>query len=161
MPIDRTPTLLEPLMNTSTTTLKAKIPTCTNVFIFLLYIFGDRYTQNGLLMLLDRNRRIKSHPQRFQDSTSAYDIIITCEERCFDIVCDTLAHKKIAMNKPVYVINFDIKDTPDDATIGARAMLILAQQLQECQDLEGEAEGIIESFAIKSAHPTLYTVHFY
>lgn len=121
-----------------------------------------RYTQNGLLMLLDRNRRIKSHPQRFQDSLSTYDIIVTCEERCFDLVCEELSHRSITLNRPVHVINFDIRDNPDDATVGARAILVLAQQLAETADLDAEIGAILDEFVTtKATHPIMYSVHLY
>lgn len=38
--------------------------------------------------MLDRNRRIKSGPERFQSSNDKFDIIITCEERVYDQVIE-------------------------------------------------------------------------
>ena len=45
-----------------------------------------RYTQNGILHMLDRNRRIKPKPERFQDTTKQFDVIFTTEERIYDAV---------------------------------------------------------------------------
>ena len=38
--------------------------------------------------MLDRNRRIKATPQRFQSMDERFDMIITCEERVYDQVVD-------------------------------------------------------------------------
>ena len=46
------------------------------------------YTSNGILHMLDRNRRIKPKPERFQENKDQFDIIFTVEERIFDAVID-------------------------------------------------------------------------
>lgn len=38
--------------------------------------------------MLDRNRRIKEKPERFQDSRERFDVIFTVEERIFDQVME-------------------------------------------------------------------------
>jgi RNA polymerase II subunit A C-terminal domain phosphatase SSU72 len=47
-----------------------------------------RYTQNGILHMLDRNRRIKPKPERFQACKEMFDIIIACEERVYDQIIE-------------------------------------------------------------------------
>src|ERR1700730_17911279 len=65
------------------------------------------YTQNGLLALMERNKRIKEAPQRWQDTQEIFDVIITREEGCFGIVCEDLMERGSVYNRPVHVINVD------------------------------------------------------
>merc|ERR1712115_15986 len=37
------------------------------------------YTQNGVLNMLDRNRRIKRNPEKFQSNRDCFDVILSCE----------------------------------------------------------------------------------
>lgn len=68
------------------------------------------YTQNGLLHMLDRNRRIKKFPEKFQACTDRFDIIITAEERVYDQVIEFMESAREPIhNQPVHVINMDIQ----------------------------------------------------
>lgn len=49
-------------------------------------LFRHRYHANGMLEMVDRNRKIKLRPERFQDEKRKFDVVVTCEERVFDQV---------------------------------------------------------------------------
>lgn len=87
------------------------------------------YTQNGLLSMLDRNRKTKEAPQRWHESRELFDVIITCEERCFDSVVEDLSNRGQNLNQSTHVINVEIKDNHEDALLGGRAILQLAQMV--------------------------------
>lgn len=38
--------------------------------------------------MLDRNKRIKTKPERFQNCKDKFDLVITCEERVYDQVVE-------------------------------------------------------------------------
>lgn len=69
--------------------------------------------------MLDRNRRIKRCPERFQVCTEKFDIIVTVEERVYDHVIEFMESKEPIHNSPVHVINIDVQDNQEEATIGA------------------------------------------
>lgn len=110
------------------------------------------YKNNGILNMLDRNRNIKWGPERFHDwiagkarldaqgrgdkgamgaEGGVVDIIFTCEERCWDAVVDNLLDRGAPLNRPVHVFNVDIRDNHEEALVGGRAILELADTLNE------------------------------
>ncbi|KAJ9490647.1 RNA polymerase II subunit A C-terminal domain phosphatase [Penicillium thymicola] len=120
------------------------------------------YRGNGILNMLDRNRQLKWGPERFQDwvpgvprvdhlskgdkgaigtEGGIVDIIITCEERCWDAVVDDLMNKGTALNYPVHVFNVDIKDNHEEALTGGKAILDLANRLNEAAVAEHRVHG--------------------
>ena len=121
------------------------------------------YRANGLLTMLERNRAVKFAPERWQDwpvgkprlekykedkgskgsEGGVVDVVITCEERCWDAVVDNLLERGSPLNRPVHVINVDIKDNHEEGLIGGSAILDLADSLnataREERDKAGEA----------------------
>ena len=121
------------------------------------------YTENGLLAMLDRNRKIKTAPQRWhEDLSSTYDVVITCEERCFDAVCEDLLMRGMSMNKPVHVINVEIRDNHEDAAIGAQIILGIAELIEQCRNVHEEMETLLSRYLNDNpSAPLTYALSYY
>ena len=106
------------------------------------------YTANGVLDMLDRNRRIKRNPEKFQTNFTPFDVILSCEgnstvchfclrivlERVYDQILDSFNTREQATFEQCHIINCDIVDNHEDATLGA---IILSQIIDELIQHEG------------------------
>lgn len=84
------------------------------------------------------------------------DIVFTCEERCWDAVVDDLLSRGSPLNRPVHVFNVDIKDNHEEALVGGKAILELADELNAAAREEREAHvertGVPNGFDAGQVH---------
>jgi len=112
-------------------------------------------------MGLERNRRLKKQPERFQESKKKFDIILTVEEKVYDQVLASFQDRQSEGDIPVHVINMDVVDNHEDATIGAFFLCDLVQNIANADDLDNDIEDILQEFEGKSQREILHTVLFY
>jgi len=155
---------------------KVKLPGTSadkpNVYEFGQYSYDDiyndltqkdkpYYTQNGLLHMLDRNRRIKKFPEKFQTCTERFDIIITAEERVYDQVIEFMESREPVHNQPVHVINMDIQDNHEEATLGAFLICDMISMMAQSKDLDNDIDELLHEFEVRAQRPVFHCVLFY
>ncbi|RKP09400.1 RNA polymerase II subunit A C-terminal domain phosphatase SSU72 [Thamnocephalis sphaerospora] len=119
------------------------------------------YGQRGILKMLDRNRRIKLAPERFQESKKHFDVVISCEERVFDAICEELMMRGGEHNRPVHIVNVEIRDNHEDAAVGGQQILDLANMIVAADDMDESMQDILEKFQQKYGDILLHSVSFY
>lgn len=132
-----------------------------SIFADLTQKDKELYTKNGMLHIMERNRRIKAGPERFQECDQQFEIILTVEEKVYDQTLEHFASRESEAETPVHVINMNVIDNPEDATIGAFLLCELAQHLSSSDDLDNEIDDIIQDFEHKCEREVLHTVLFY
>ncbi|KAM3255583.1 hypothetical protein ACQJBY_048671 [Aegilops geniculata] len=124
----------------------------------------DLYKRNGLLPMLKRNISVKLAPQRWQDNAGdgVFDMILTFEERVFDLVVEDMNNREHRLLKSVLIINMDVKDNHEEAAIGAKLALDLCHKLEAVAgDWEEIIDDLIAAFEKQHKRKLTYYISFY
>ncbi|KAK1628489.1 hypothetical protein QYE76_002804 [Lolium multiflorum] len=124
----------------------------------------DLYKRNGLLPMLKRNIGVKVAPQRWQDNAGdgVFDMILTFEERVFDLVVEDMNNREPRLFKSVLIINMDVKDNHEEASVGAKLALDLCQKLEGVHDdWEEIIDDLIAAFEKQHKRKLTYYTSFY
>eukprot|EP00200_Dunaliella_tertiolecta_P002138 CAMPEP_0202346016 /NCGR_PEP_ID=MMETSP1126-20121109/4991_1 /ASSEMBLY_ACC=CAM_ASM_000457 /TAXON_ID=3047 /ORGANISM="Dunaliella tertiolecta, Strain CCMP1320" /LENGTH=182 /DNA_ID=CAMNT_0048937371 /DNA_START=293 /DNA_END=838 /DNA_ORIENTATION=+ len=105
----------------------------------------DLYARNGLLRMLERNLKVKTAPQRWQECREPYDVVVTFEERVMEQVLDDLHSRPLCAMRPALVINLDVKDSHEEAALAAPHALQLCSLLDKAHSrggMQGSSTGV-------------------
>ena len=119
------------------------------------------YRSNGVLQILGRNERIKPGPERFQECRDPFDAVFTCTERVYKVVVKDLCAREQKTWQPVHVINVEIEDTMEAATLGALIICKLCQGLQQEDDMQSSLPKLFQGVKKKTGKSFLHTICFY
>lgn len=123
----------------------------------------ELYKRNGILPMLKRNLGVKLAPQRWQENASdgSFDVVLTFEEKVFDMVIEDLHNREHVLMKTVLVINLEVKDNHEEAAVGGRLTLELCQELEATDSWEDNIDNIITSFERQHRRKLYYSISFY
>ncbi|KAF5734589.1 putative Protein SSU72 [Tripterygium wilfordii] len=123
----------------------------------------ELYKRNGILPMLKRNIGVKSAPQRWQENAAdgSFDVVLAFEEKVFDMVIEDLFNRDQALMKSVLIINLEVKDNHEEATIGARLALELCQEVEAAESWEDSIDEIVINFENNHRRKVLYNISFY
>jgi RNA polymerase II subunit A C-terminal domain phosphatase SSU72 len=128
---------------------------------------GAWYRNNGLLAMVERNVGIKDHPERWQELktlSGKFDIVFCFEERVFDALIEDVTKREpedVDEPKAMHVINLEVPDNTEDASIGAQVALefcTLANQARE--NLDEELPNIVEEVQAKYKRSLMHMTVF-
>jgi len=119
------------------------------------------YTNNGVLNMLDRNRRIKKNPEKFQMNKDFFNIVLTCEERVYDQVLEDFNTREQTIFQQCHIINCDITDNHEDATLGAIILSQLMDELVTHDDIDNDIDEVLQDFEESKNRALMHSVLFY
>lgn len=85
-------------------------------------------------------------------------MLITCEERVYDQVQECMENREAVDNSIVHVINIDIQDNLEEATIGAFLISDLCMMLSKSDDLDNDMGTRSSTISRKNASDPSCTV---
>lgn len=110
----------------------------------------ELYTRNGVLAMLERNARVKTAPESWQNRPLAekyFDVVLTFDARVLDAILDDIEASKTSdlvdesesgCLRVCHVVNLNIKDNHEDSAAGAalasQFMAMLADRPADWQD---------------------------
>ncbi|GAU39394.1 protein-serine/threonine phosphatase [Trifolium repens] len=123
----------------------------------------ELYKRNGILPMLKRNAAVKLAPQRWQENAAdgIFDVVITFEEKVFDMVVEDLHNRDHVLLKTVLIVNLEVKDNHEEAAIGARLTLDLCQEIEAVESWEESIDDLIAGFEKQHRRKLLYNISFY
>ncbi|TQE09896.1 hypothetical protein C1H46_004474 [Malus baccata] len=123
----------------------------------------ELYKRNGILPMLKRNSGVKLAPQRWQDNAadSSFDVVVTFEEKVFDMVVEDLNNRDHVLRKCVLIINLEVKDNHEEAAVGARLAFDLCQEIEAAESWEEAIDDIVSGFEKQQRQKLMYSISFY
>ncbi|KAF8018990.1 hypothetical protein BT93_H3770 [Corymbia citriodora subsp. variegata] len=123
----------------------------------------DLYKRNGILPMLKRNMSVKLAPQRWQDNSpdGPFDVVLTFEEKVFDMVLEDLNNREQILMKTVLVINLEVKDNHEEAATGAQLALDLCREIEAAESWEESIDDIVSNFEKQNRRKLLFSISFY
>lgn len=122
------------------------------------------YESQGLIHMLKRNKQVKRAPEKWHLNSYAgkFDLVITCEERCFDSVVDDLMmrlnndYDDNEVKRIVHIINIDIKDDNENAIIGGNGIVKLVGMIH---DFKRKTKAKIDEGKVEDLSETILEDH--
>lgn len=93
---------------------------------------------------------IKEKPENFFEAVNngdIFDLVITCDKRCFWSIYEAM---QVDCSN-FWLVNFDVKDTPNDAVYGANNIAMFMEMM-----VEGNVENAIKDYCEEKKSEMLF-----
>jgi len=125
----------------------------------------DLYTRTGMLRNMQRNMAVKTAPERWQENTEVFDVVVSFEERVFDVVEEVMVSRRSSLQRlhPSLLINLEVKDSHEEAAVAAPQALRLAEMLETSATqhdgswVEG-LEKVLDQFELETGRRPTYSI---